>query len=119
MFNCTIFQRRKVIEWIPAADNLHQIKETSLQSCLREQKERQALLEELLRNYNEGRFMSFYCKACARMPIESITNAIKETKEKFVNEKIDKSDMKSKANILKTIIRDFALKAGIDLDRKG
>ena len=54
--------RRKVAEWIPAADNLRQIKEVGLENWLREQKKRQALLEELIQNYNEGRSMNLYCK---------------------------------------------------------
>jgi hypothetical protein len=118
IFNCTIFQRRKVVEWIPAADNLRQIKEAGLESWLREQKERQALLEELLQNYNEGRSMSFYCKLCARMALELTNKAIKETKKKLFIEKVDESDMKSKAKILKAVIKDLALKANVNLNER-
>ena len=60
--------------------------------------------------------MNLYCKACARMSIDLINKAIKEAKEKLASEKIDKSDMKSKAMILKAIIKDLALKANINLD---
>jgi hypothetical protein len=99
IFNCEIFLRRKVAEWIPAADNLRQIKESGLENWLKEQRERQALLEELLGNYNEGRSMSFFCKACARMPVNLIYDAVKESNKKIVSEEIDKSDMKAKAKI--------------------
>ena len=116
IFHCAIFLRRKVAEWIPAADNLLQIKEVGLENMLKEQKERQTLVEELLQNYNEGRSMSFYCKVCARMPIGLINKAIKEAKAKLVSEKVDESDMKSKANILKMMIKDLALKANVNLD---
>jgi len=116
IFNCAIFIRRKVIEWIPVADNLRRIKEIGLKSWFIEQKERQALLEELLQNYNEGRSMSFYCKICARMPIDSIDKSIKKAKEKLAHEKIKNSDMKSKAKILKAIAKELALKARINLD---
>jgi len=116
IFNCTIFLRRKVVEWIPAADNLRQIKEAGLESWLREQEERRELLEELLDNYNEGRSMSLYCKVCARMPIDLINKAIKEAKEKLAGEKVDRSDMKSKARVLKAEIKDIALKVNINLD---
>ena len=102
--------------WIPAADNLHQIKEAGMGSWLKEQKERQSLLGELLRNYNEGRSMSFYCKSCARMPIDLINKAIKRAKEKLTSEKIDKSDVKSKAKILRAAIKDLALEVDINLD---
>jgi len=116
IFKCTIFLRRKVVEWIPAADNLRQIIEIGLESWLREQKERQALLEELLQNYNEGRSMSLYCKICARMPIDLIDKAIEEAKEKLASEKVDKSDMKSTARVLKAVIKDLAFKVNIKLD---
>ena len=116
VFNCKIFVRRKVAQWIPAFDNLRRIKESGLKNWLKEQKERQALAEELLDNYNEGRSMSFLCKACARMPIELINKAIKETKKELLSEKVDKSDIKSKAKILKAVIKDLALKANINLN---
>ncbi len=116
IFNCTIFLRRKVAEWIPAADNLRQIKEVGVESWLTEQKERQLLLEELLQNYNEGRSMNFYCKVCARMSIDLINKAIEEAKAILASEKINKSDVKSKARILKAIIKDLAFKVKINLN---
>jgi hypothetical protein len=116
MFNCTIFLRRKVAEWIPAAGNLRQIKKVGIDSWLGEQKERQALLEDLLQNYNEGRSMNLYCKVCAKMPIALINKTMEEAGEKLRGEKADKSDMKSKARILKPIIKDAALKININLD---
>lgn len=116
IFNCTVFLRRKVAEWIPAADNLRQIKKAGLGSWLRGQKERQMLLEELLHDYNEGRSMNFYCKVCARMPIDFIKKAIEEAKGKLAREKVNKSDMKLKANILKTVIKNLVLKPNVNLD---
>jgi hypothetical protein len=115
IFNCPIFLRRKVGEWIPAADNLRQIKETGLESYLLEQIERQALLEQLLQNYNEGRSMNLFCKTCARMSIDLINQAINEANEKLASENVDKSDMKSRARILKAVIKDLASKENIDL----
>lgn len=116
IFDCAIFLRRKVAEWIPAADNLRQIKEVGLENLLKEQQERQALVEELLQNYNEGRSMSFYCKVCSRMPVELINKAIKEVKEKLISEKVNETDRKSKAKILKVIIKGLALKANVNFE---
>jgi len=87
-----------------------------LESWLKEQKERQELLEELLQNYNEGRSMNLYCKACARIPVDLINKAVEEATEKLADEKVDKSDLKSKARTLKAAIRDLALKVNINLD---
>jgi hypothetical protein len=116
IFNCEIFLRRKVAEWIPAIDNLHQIKEFGLENWLNKQKERQALVEELLHNYNEGRSMSFFCKACARIPINLIYDAVKESNKKIVIDVIDKSDIKAKAKILKSAIKGKAVKYNINMD---
>ena len=60
--------------------------------------------------------MNLYCKICARMSIDLINKAINEAKEKLVSEKADKSAMKSKARILKAVIKDLALKVNINLD---
>ena len=104
------------MEWIPVADNLRQIKEAGLEIWLKEQAERQKLLEGLLQNYNEGRSMSLYCKVCARMPIDLINKAIEQTKQKLWYEKIDRSDIKTKAKIFKSIVSDLALEARISLE---
>jgi hypothetical protein len=60
--------------------------------------------------------MSFFCKACARLPVEMINKAVKEAKKKLLSGKVDKSDMKSKAKILKAAIEDLASKTNIDLN---
>jgi hypothetical protein len=116
IFKCAIFLRRKVAEWVPAADNLRQIKKAGLESWLRKQKERQALLEELLHNYNEGRSMNLYCKASSRMASDLIKRAMKEAKDKIAGLKVDATDIKSKAGVLKAVIKDSALKEKINLD---
>jgi hypothetical protein len=116
IFECPIFLRRKVVEWVPAADNLRQIKDDGLDAWLRDQQERQALLEALLEHYNQGRSMSFYCKACARMPLDLINRAMEEAKTKLADEDMQRSDMRAKAKTLKAAIKALALKANINLD---
>ena len=76
------------------------------------------MVEELLQNYNEGRSMSLYCKACARMPIALISRAIVESEKELADKQIDESDVKSKAKTLKAIIRDLASKANVNLKRE-
>ena len=115
VFRCDIFLRRKVAEWIPAADNLRQIKEIGLDNWLKKQKMRQALLEKLLHDYNEGRSLSLFCKVCARMPIGLVNKAIEEAKEIIAQEKVANTELKFKARILKAVINDLALKANVDL----
>jgi len=104
--------------WLPAPQNLRLIRDIGPESWLEEQAKRQALLEVLLENYNEGRSMSFYCKSCARMPIEMINKAVKETNKKLVGEQDYKSDIKLKAKFLKLVMNYLALKADISLDER-
>ena len=49
------------------------------------------------------------------MSIELINEAIKEAKKRFTSEKVDKSDMKSRAKILKSIIKDIALSSNVKM----
>jgi hypothetical protein len=118
VFKCPIFLRREVAEWIPAANNLRQIKKAGIERWLREQEERQALLEGLLQSYNEGRSMSLYCRACSRMPIDLINKVIGQAKQRLADEEVDKSDMKSRAKTLRAIVKDLASKANINLNEK-
>ena len=104
--------------WFPAPDNLRKIIEIGLELWLKEQIERQTLLETLLQNYNEGRSMSFFCKVSARMPVVFTNKAIKEANKKLINEKVNKSDMKSRAKILREVIKNLALKADVNLGLK-
>ena len=100
-----------------AEENLEKIKKFGLEKWLEEQRQRQALFEELLQNYNEGRSMSFYCKACTRMSVNLINEVLEEAKKKIMSEKIDKSNIKSRAKILKSIIKDMAIKS--NMNKKG
>ena len=95
--------------------NLYRIKGVGLEIWLQEQKKRQLVLENLLTRYNEGRSKSFYCLAAALMPVSLIEKAISEAREIIANNQINESDIKSKARLLKFIIKDLASKSDIDL----
>jgi hypothetical protein len=116
VFRCPVFVRRRVEEWIPAAHNLGQIGESSEESLLREQKERQELLEALLQDYNEGRSAAFYCKVCVRMAIDVINKALDEAEERITAEQIVESDIKTKAKILKEALKALASESNVDLN---
>lgn len=118
IFACPIFLRRKVATWIPAAANLRQIQKIGLSTWLTGQIERQQWAEQLLQHYNDGRSMRFYCSACSRMPIGSIERALAEAEQKFKTEAIPETDLKSRATIVKSIFRELAATAGVNLDAK-
>lgn len=115
-YPCGRYVRRKwgLDYWTKkATENLDEIKKSGFGSWLKGQRERRLLVENLLKNYNDGRSMSFYCKACIVLPVKVIKNAIEEAKTKFVSNKI--SDMKSRAKTLKAIIQELSLNLGINL----
>lgn len=115
VFKCDIFTRRKVADWVPAADNLRRIRKSGTAGWLKEQTERLRLVDELTGRYNEGRSAGFYCKACARMPVEAIHQAMQESKKRMKAEKVDPSDVKSMAKIMKEVMADAAAKGNIEL----
>ena len=82
---------------------------------LQEQRKRQLILENLLDNYNEGRSMSFYCRAALLMPPVLINGAVNELKEKIAAGQIDGSDVKAQAKALRAIIQNLAQDAAIEL----
>jgi hypothetical protein len=106
VFHCELLIRRKVAEWIPAAANLRRIKRVGTGKWLQEQIEREQLVKELLGKYNEGRSMSFYCKACARMPVASMKRAIRISEKRIASQRLSKSDMKLKAKIVRAAIEE-------------
>jgi len=80
-------------------------RELGLEGWLGQQHPRRLLAEELIENYNEWRSMTFYCTACALMTLALIENAMGRMKEG--GEGIPAE--------MKTLIRDVAAKANIDL----
>lgn len=116
LFQCQVFLKRRVSEWVPAAGNLKQIKESGLENWTKEQRQRRTLLESLLSNYNEGRSMSFYCRACTRFPLALVRQAVRDADRTIARHEVDKDDRKSRARILRQAIKDAGLRNGVVLD---
>ena len=98
-----------------AQDNLDFIKSNGMEVWLESQRAKRLAVEELLKNYNDGRSMSFYCSACLVMPASLINQAIDEMKRRLSDNQIDGSDVKAKAKALIAIIQELAAKSGIEL----
>jgi len=99
----------------PALPNLGRIREVGLEAYLEEQRERRLLVEHLLDHYNEGRSMSFYCRACALMPPDLIRQAMDEVEKVLTSQQVDGSNLKARAKAMRATIQDLASQAGIDL----
>lgn len=99
----------------PALPNLDRIREAGLETYLEAQRERRLLVERLIADYNEGRSMSFYCRACALMPPDLIRRALNEMERMLASEQVDGSDLKARAKAMRSLIQESASEAGIDL----
>jgi len=94
--------------------NTGRVKQVGLKRWLTEQNKRRTAIENLLANYNEGRSCSFFCVATALMPVDLVKKAENQAKKKIADQKIQ-ADIKAKAKIVRSVIEDFASKAGVDL----
>lgn len=95
--------------------NLNYIKDNGVEARVHQLKERMELLEEMLREFNEGKSKSFYCLAATLLSVESIKKSIDSAKKKVDMSGIKRKDLKSRAKILKQTINDFAVKEHVDL----
>lgn len=69
------------------------------------QKQREHLLREMLRDFNEGRSKSFFCIAATVLEIKELKKALTQAKKES-----KKLDIKEKSKIIHSILNDIALK---------
>ncbi len=89
--------------------NLYFIKEHGIKKFIEQQKKRIKLLETMIGKFDDGRSRSFFCKAAIFHDLTALANSIEKATKIIKTDKIKQSDMKSKANILKTIINEIPL----------
>lgn len=99
----------------PALPNLERIREVGPKVFLNEQRERRLLAEHLLAGYNDGRSMTFYCTACAVMPLEAIRRAVSEGHNVAERAQVDSADQKAHAKAMRAAIQSAASETGVDL----
>jgi len=98
--------------------NLNFIKGHGIKKFIGQQKKRIKLLEIMLNNFNDGRSRSFFCKATALLDLTSLTSSLDKATQKIKTDKIRQNDVKNKAQILKEVINEIALKEGLELVKK-
>lgn len=85
--------------------NIKKIKNVGVKEFLKEQTERQRLLEIMLKEYNPGQCVSLYCLACALMRVDSLKKALRQ----IAGVKGDK------AGAFKVLIQELAKKEKVSL----
>lgn len=88
--------------------NLYHIKEKGIDRFIEQQIKRIQLLNTMLSEFEDGRSKSFYCKSAIFLDISELENSIEKATELIKSDKINETDRKSKANILKNIIETIS-----------
>jgi hypothetical protein len=94
--------------------NMRFVKAHGLRRYVEQQKRRMALLETMLERFDDGRSKSFYCRAAALLGVPSLRGALTEAHRKIQSDGVTRSDRKTKATILRTILHEAAPEAGHD-----
>jgi len=88
--------------------NLYSVKEHGIGKFLERQNERMRLLERMLREFDDGRSKSFYCRVANHHDIAGLTRSMKVADKAVKAAKIKVGDLKSKSKILKAAIEENA-----------
>ncbi|MBN1127087.1 MAG: DUF3795 domain-containing protein [Sedimentisphaerales bacterium] len=84
--------------------NLNFIKKNGIEKFIEQQNNRIQLLETMIKNFNDGRSRSFFCKAATLLDVTDLTNSLDQANQKIKKGKIKQTDVKRKAQILKQIM---------------
>ncbi len=87
--------------------NLYFIKEHGVKKFIQQQRKRIKLLETMIDQFDDGRSRSFFCRAALFHDSTALANSIAKATKMIRKTKIKRNDMKSKANVLKTMINDI------------
>ena len=98
--------------------NLNFIKNNGIEKFARQQKKRIKLPETMIKNFNDGRSRSFFCKAATLLDLTSLENSFDAASEKIKADNIESNNIKTKARILKSILNEIALEKGVELVKK-
>jgi hypothetical protein len=98
--------------------NLHFIKEQGIKKFIEQQKKKMKLLGTMMKNFDDGRSRSFFCKEVDLLDLTSLESALDKANQKIKIDHIKADDIKIKAKILKGILNEMALIEEIELAKK-
>jgi hypothetical protein len=65
------------------------------------------ILETMIKNFDDGRSRSYFCRATCLLDPTSLQNSLNKSTEKIKSEKIKHNDVKKRTKILKTILNEI------------
>ncbi len=91
------------------------IKERGIVRFIQQQKARMSMLETMLTEYDDGRSKSFFCKAAVLLDVENLGGCLEKAGQKVRMEKVNQSNVRRRAQILKEILVEIALQESVDM----
>ena len=93
--------------------NLNSIKEHGIKRFVEQQRRRIQLLERMIRDFDDGRSRSYYCKATAMLDPADLEGSLDAAVRRIKVEHVKANDVKTKAKILRGLLDEIALKEGM------
>ena len=98
-------QRDSIVSYQKLEANISFIQKSGIEDFEEQQKIRERLLREMLREFNEGRSKSFYCIAATVLGIRELEKIIEEAKKRSVG-----LDLKKKSEVMHSVLDEIARK---------
>jgi hypothetical protein len=95
--------------------NLDFIKEHGIEKLIGQQKKRIKLLGTMIKNFDDGRSRSFFCRAATLLDLTSLESSLVAASKKIKTDNIVSNDIKTKAKILKSILNEISFTKGVQL----
>jgi hypothetical protein len=93
--------------------NLNSIKEHGIKRFVEQQRRRIKLLEKMIAGFDDGRSRSYFCRSVALLDPASLESSLSAAIRKVKADHVQPKDVKTKAKILRGILDDLGVKAGI------
>jgi len=93
--------------------NLHAIREHGIERFMAQQRRRIQLLERMIKDFDDGRSRSYYCRSAALLDPADLESSLTAAVRRIEADPIEPNDVKTKARILRGLLDELALKEGV------
>jgi hypothetical protein len=92
--------------------NLHAIKEHGIESFIQQQRKRIDLLEKMIKDFDDGRSRSYYCRSAALLDPADLETSLAAAGQRIKADHVPPNDRKTKTKILRGLLDELAAKEG-------
>jgi hypothetical protein len=98
--------------------NLNFIREYGVNKFIEQQERRIKLLEAMIKNFDDGRSRSFFCKAAALLHLTSLESVLDSVNQRIKMSSIKPDDMKTRAKLLRNSLNEAGIKVKLEIREK-